>query len=103
MPEMILIEISNDKNRTRDLPTSTITTKYGISYNEQNGKAANFLKFIEEELLPYVERKYPFTTYRTLIGHSDAGLFSIYSLINHPNLFANYLSIYPSLDWNIKN
>ena len=37
-PEMVLVGISNDKNRVRDLTTSTITTKYGMPFNEKNGK-----------------------------------------------------------------
>lgn len=100
MPEMVLVGISNDKNRTRDLTTSTIKTKYGMPFNEKNGEADNFSKFIEKELIPYVENKYPVSNFRTLIGHSYGGLFAIYTLINHPFLFANYLAIDPSLDWD---
>ncbi|MCF8374624.1 MAG: prolyl oligopeptidase family serine peptidase [Bacteroidales bacterium] len=100
MPEMVLVGISNDKNRIRDLTTSTITAKYGMPFNEENGEAESFSKFIEKELIPYIENKYPVTNYRTLIGHSYGGLFTIYTLIQHPNLFANYLAIDPSLDWD---
>jgi len=100
MPEMVLVGISNDKNRIRDLTTSTITTKYGMPFNDENGKADDFSKFIEKELIPFIENKYPVTNFRTLIGHSYGGLFTIYTLINHPHLFANYLAIDPSLDWD---
>ena len=65
-PEMVLVGISNDKNRIRDLTTSTITTKYGMPFNEKNGEADNFRKFIETELIPFIENKYPVTNYRTL-------------------------------------
>lgn len=34
-PEMVLVGIANDKNRIRDLTTSTITTKYGMPFNEK--------------------------------------------------------------------
>ncbi|MDP2722934.1 MAG: alpha/beta hydrolase-fold protein [Bacteroidales bacterium] len=100
MPEMVLVGISNDKKRIRDLTTSTITTNYGMPFNDENGKAENFSNFIEKELIPYIENKYPVTNYRTLIGHSYGGLFTIYSLLKHPHLFANYLAIDPSLDWD---
>ena len=99
-PEMVLVGISNDKNRVRDLTTSTITTKYGMPFNEKNGEADNFRQFIETELIPYIENKYPVTNYRTLIGHSYGGLFTISTLIHQPELFANYLAIDPSLDWD---
>lgn len=71
-----------------------------MPFNEENGEADNFLKFIGEELIPYVESKYPVTNYRTLIGHSYGGLFAIYSLLHTPELFANYVSVDPSLDWD---
>lgn len=99
-PEMVLVGISNEKNRLRDLTTSTITTKYGMPFNEKNGEADNFLKFIETELIPFIENEYPVTGYRTLIGHSYGGLFTIYTLIHQPELFDNYLAIDPSLDWD---
>lgn len=99
-PEMVLVGISNDKNRLRDLTTSSITTRYGVPFNEKNGEANNFRKFIETELIPFIENKYPVTNYRTLMGHSYGGLFTISTLINQPNLFANYLAIDPSLDWD---
>ncbi|MFH4963402.1 alpha/beta hydrolase-fold protein [Gaetbulibacter sp. M235] len=100
MPEMVLVGISNVKNRTRDLTTSTITTKYGMPFNEVNGEAANFSKFLEKELIPFIETKYSVTNFRTLISHSYGGLFAIYTLINKPKLFDNYLVIDPSLDWD---
>ncbi|MFH6769037.1 alpha/beta hydrolase-fold protein [Gaetbulibacter aquiaggeris] len=99
-PEMVIVGISNDKNRMRDLTTSKVTEMYGSPFKQENGEAANFSKFIETELIPFVEKKYPVTNFRTLIGHSYGGLFTIYTLIHHPQLFSNYLAIDPSLDWD---
>lgn len=100
MPEMVLVGISNANNRTRDLTTSQIKERYGMPYNDANGEADNFRNFIETELIPFIENKYPITKFRTLIGHSYGGLFTIYTLLNHPQLFSNYLAIDPSLDWD---
>lgn len=100
MPDMIIIGISNDKNRMRDLTTSKVTEMYGMPFEQENGEASNFSKFIETELIPFVENKYPVTNFRTLIGHSYGGLFALYSLVHHPELFSNYLAIDPSLDWD---
>lgn len=97
MPEMILIGISNDANRTRDLTTSAVDDPW---INGESGGADVFMKFIEAELIPFVETKYPVTDYRTLIGHSYGGLFTINALINHSQLFENYIAIDPSLDWD---
>lgn len=99
-PEMILIGISNQTHRTRDLTPTEIKTKYGMPFNEETGGAEKFHQFIKDELIPFVENKYPVTNYRTLVGHSYGGLFTIYTLLNYPELFANYLAIDPSLDWD---
>jgi|FLOH01.1.fsa_nt_gi predicted alpha/beta superfamily hydrolase len=99
-PEMVIVGISNDKNRMRDLTTSKVTEMYGSPFKQENGEAVNFSKFIETELIPFVENKYPVTNFRTLIGHSYGGLFALYSLVHHPQLFSNYLAIDPSLDWD---
>jgi len=100
MPEMIIVGISNRTNRTRDLTTSQQKAQRGMAFNQDNGGAENFTTFIEKELIPYIDSNYPSTDYRTLIGHSYAGLFTIGTLINHPDLFENYLAIDPSLDWD---
>jgi len=100
MPEMIIVGISNRENRTRDLTTSKVETRRGAAYNQETGGAENFTLFIEKELIPHIEANYPATGYRTLIGHSYAGLFTINMLLNHTGLFDNYIAIDPSLDWD---
>ena len=100
MPEMIIVGISNENNRTRDLTTSKIESRRGTEYNLEHGGANDFIMSIEKELIPYIEKNYPVTNYRTLIGHSYGGLFTINALINHTDLFENYLAIDPSLDWD---
>ena len=95
LPRMILVGISNRTNRTRDLTTSEIDNP-----NMETGGAEKFIEFLEKELIPYIEDKYPVSTYRTLIGHSYAGLFTVNALINHPQLFSNYIAIDPSMDWD---
>ena len=99
-PDMILVGISNQQNRTRDLTISKITNRRGGAYTQETGGANNFTQFLEEELIPYIDKKYPTTNYRTLIGHSYGGLFTINTLVHHSHLFANYLAIDPSLDWD---
>jgi len=96
MPEMILVGISNDTNRNRDLTTSIVDDPW----IKESGGADTFIKFIEQELIPYVESIYPVTNYRTLIGHSYGGLFTINTLMYHSQLFENYIAIDPSLDWD---
>jgi hypothetical protein len=100
MPEMVLVGVANDKNRMRDLTTSKVSEMYGMPFDHENGEAEQFSQFLEKELIPSIEDEYSVTTYRTLIGHSYGGLFVLYSLINQADLYANYIAIDPSLNWD---
>jgi predicted alpha/beta superfamily hydrolase len=50
------------------------------------------IAFLKEEVIPLVERTYRTNALRLLSGHSVAGLFTIYSMFNYPDLFAGYLA-----------
>ncbi len=100
LPHMILVGISNETNRTFDLTTSKIKTRRGGAFNAETGGANQFVNFIESELIPHIDSNFPTTSYRTLIGHSYAGLFTINVLLNHAHIFGNYIAIDPSLDWD---
>jgi len=100
VPEMIVVAIPNT-DRNRDLTPSLSNNIYaGNSPLTTSGGGDNFMNFIENELIPYVDSKYPTTNYRTYIGHSFGGLASIYTLLQRPHLFNNYISIDPSLWWD---
>ncbi|MFT5515098.1 MAG: putative alpha/beta superfamily hydrolase [Rhodothermales bacterium] len=99
IPEMIVVGISNRTNRTRDLTTSEVETRRDNVVPESGG-AEQLTRFMEEELMPYIDGLYPTSMHRTLIGHSYAGLFTVNMLVNHRELFTNYIAIDPSLDWD---
>lgn len=65
------------------------------SYGNQN----NFLAFIKDEVIPYVEDNYRTRRHRTAVGHSLGGSFVIHSLVNDPTLFDNYIAISPNLSY----
>lgn len=99
VPEMIIVGISNQRNRTRDLTTSEIDMSNSFR-PEESGGAEDFSSFIASELIPHVEENYPVTDYRTLIGHSYGGLFTVNVLMQHNDLFRNYIAIDPSLGFD---
>lgn len=100
LPHMILVGVSNRNNRIRDLTTSQVKNRRGSAMNDETGGAETFTQFMENELIPYIDSTYPTTAYRTLIGHSYAGLFTVNMLVHHKHLFQNYIAIDPSLDWD---
>ncbi|MBA4054811.1 MAG: hypothetical protein C0490_08880 [Marivirga sp.] len=64
------------------------------------GGADNFHTFLKNELIPYVEKKYPANTYKSLIGSSFSGLFSVYAFVKDPELFQSYIASDPNLNWD---
>lgn len=99
-PPMILVSVINGDNRTLNFTPTKVTERRGAAFNQESGGAAAFRAFLKDELIPYLESDYPASSYRTLIGHSYAGLFALDTLIEDPDLFDNYLAIDPSLDWD---
>ncbi|MDW3195532.1 MAG: alpha/beta hydrolase-fold protein [Cytophagales bacterium] len=93
LPKMILVGIANKQHRDRDLTPSKLK-------GMETGEAEKFTEFIEKELIPYIDSNYPTTSYRTLIGHSHAGLYTTHVFVNHTDLFSNYIAIDPSLYWD---
>lgn len=102
-PEMIVVGITNT-NRMRDLTPS----KPGPGDNPlispamlaNTGGGENFISFIEKELIPYINSKYPTEPFKTFIGHSLGGLMVMHTFLNKPELFNAYVAIDPSMQWD---
>ncbi|WP_127591482.1 alpha/beta hydrolase [Paenibacillus lautus] len=72
----------------------------GGSVPEQGG-AAEFLQFIEEELKPQIEGEFNIDRRRqTIFGHSLGGLFTLYAMFAKPQAFSCYIAGSPSIHWN---
>jgi len=88
--KMIVVAIPNTE-RGRDF-----TTQFD---SKENG-AENFLIFIKDELVPYIDKNYRTQPYRILEAHSLGGLFGIYANEKAPNLFQASIFISPALTGN---
>src|SRR6185369_4449050 len=51
------------------------------------GQGDRFLDFLEQELIPHIEKNYRTTQERILAGHSRGGLLVLQSLLGKPDLF----------------
>jgi len=106
IPQMIVVGITNTK-RTRDLtPTVSIIDYFGkpdtsaTSWMKPSGGNEEFLRFIHEELIPYIDTNYKTQAYKILAGHSFGGIASINCLLTHPAMFDAYIAISPSFWWD---
>ncbi len=95
---IILVGIENTERR-RDLTGPTIVKK-DKEIAAKVGGSANFSAFINEELIPEINKKYRTTNYKGIIGESLAGLFVIETFLLQPDNFNFYIAFDPSLWWN---
>lgn len=96
VPEMIVVAIPNT-DRSRDLSPATPQGEAGVPPSSPGGGADRFLRFIESELMPEVDRRFRTAPYRILAGHSLGGLFAVHALLARPELFQAYFAVSPAL------
>jgi len=92
IPPMIVVGIAST-DRMRDF---TPTERGGMNGRPMSGgKADKFLQFLSDDLFPLIESKYPTRDYRTLIGHSLGGLFTVHAFVAQPQMFRSYIALSP--------
>lgn len=96
IPEMIIVALPN-MGRTHNLTPTHVD--HG-PFSENSGGAADFLRFMREELFPAIAARYRISDERTLVGHSLAGLFALNVFLEEPGTFDHYIAIEPSLWWD---
>jgi len=96
VPEMIVVAIDHP-NRSRDLVPVPDTT-HGSDGSMIVGPPG-FLRFLTEELLPFVESTYRTEPFDILFGHSLGGLFAVSAFVEAPDAFEATLAVSPSLYW----
>lgn len=93
IPEVIVVGIQNIA-RQRDLTPTAVEQRRG------SGGGRKFLEFIETEVIPHVEKNYRTEPYRIFAGHSLAGLFVIYSMLERPEIFNAFIAASPVIHWD---
>ena len=98
MRPFLLVGIENTERR-RDLT--------GPTENEEDKKIAPrvggsevFRRFIRDELMPRVKKRYRTTDETAIVGESLAGLFVVETYLLEPDLFDTYIAFDPSLWWS---
>ena len=79
--------------RNRDLTPTSIPDYI-------SGGAPRFLRFIREELMPFVKKTYRSAAEATYAGYSFGGLFGLYVLFHGPDTFQRYIIGSPSIDYD---
>ncbi len=89
--DMIIVGINTEHHRNRDLIPAIVEDREG------SGGAKKFTEFIEKELKPYINKKYRTNGFEVLYGGSNGGLFTIYTLLEKPDMFDAYIASSPMI------
>ena len=94
----ILVGVGNvDRKRDFTFPTTVAKDK---ELYPTTGGSANFIRFLAEELVPYIDARFRTKPDRLLIGQSLGGLLATELLLEQPGLFQRYVIASPSLWWD---
>jgi predicted alpha/beta superfamily hydrolase len=84
--------------------TTDLTTPSAVASDLKWGRVGGYeamIRFIQERVKPDIEKRFRIDKGRqTLAGHSLGGLFTLRTLMNHPDWYQNYLALSPSIWWN---
>lgn len=97
-PKSIIVGIANI-DRRRDFTYPTTNQKDKARWPTTGGSAA-FIRFIAQEVQPYIRRTYHAGPRTTLIGQSFGALLATEILFRQPALFTDYIIVSPSLWWD---
>ena len=98
LPPSIVVGIANvDRRRDFTFPTSTEQDKKN---NPTAGGSEAFIRFLETEIQPFIEKRYRTSGEKTIIGQSLGGLLATEILFKKPRLFNRYIIVSPSLWWD---
>ena len=84
-PELVIIAIPTVLARRDYTPTSSVSSPVA-------GGADKFLRFIKEELFPFVKKNYRIQHYRIFSGQIFSGLCVFYALLSRPEMFDAYIA-----------
>lgn len=98
MRPLILVGIENTERR-RDV-TGPTEVEEDRKIAPRVGGSAAFRRFIADELMPEIGRRYRVTDETGIIGESLAGLFIVETFFLQPELFDTWIALDPSLWWN---
>ncbi len=98
LPKSIVVGIANvDRYRDFTYPSSDEEDQKNLP---TSGGSEKFIRFVETEAQPFVNKHYKTSDHNTIIGQSLGGLIATEILMTKPALFDDYIIVSPSLWWD---
>ncbi|MCB9195180.1 MAG: alpha/beta hydrolase [Flavobacteriales bacterium] len=95
IPECIVVGISN-VNRYRDFTFIPQNKEY-LENDPRRGGSDKFIRYLETEVITYMDKNYKTNENKVIIGQSLGGLLATQILFEKPTLFNHYYIVSPSL------
>lgn len=98
IPDLIIVSTAYDSKKHPDEGGKNMRNRdlvpYPIPEIDMTPGGVQYLEFIQQELIPFVESNYRvLTDDRSLWGYSLGGLFALYALFHKPGLFQRYIIV----------
>jgi len=97
--ETLIVVGVQTRKRIYELTPKAADPRYLKAF-PQNGGAPEFRRFLNEEVVPFIDAKFRTGSRRALMGESLAGLFVVDTLLESPRSFDDYIAVSPSLWWD---
>lgn len=94
----VIVGISNLDRQSELTPPYTDSLSV-IGYSNP-GHGKEMLLSLKNEIIPFIEMKYPIGNQRVLVGHSLGGTFVTYAMTEHPDLFPSIIAISPNFNYS---
>jgi len=88
IPEFIIVGIRNT-DRDKDIYPEEVTYRDGT---KAGGRAVQYLSFINDELIPFMNKTYRTEDYKILFGTSNTGFTTVYAMFKNPKVFNAYIA-----------
>jgi predicted alpha/beta superfamily hydrolase len=97
--EHIIVSIDVEERLDEFAPTVNKDPRGPVG---KGGGGDQFLEFLEQEVMPSINKDYRTNEFNTIAGHSVAGLLVIHSFHSRPKLFQAHLAFSPAVWWGAR-
>ncbi|MDR0799536.1 MAG: hypothetical protein LBN18_07255 [Dysgonamonadaceae bacterium] len=84
-------------NRQNDFLPIPVNVAPEDFFGGRKGNVDHFLKYLKNEVAPYIEKNYRTKGRKIAVGHSLGASFILWSLVEEPALFNDYIAVSPNL------
>lgn len=91
-----LLQTADNLINTNEIPKSYLIGIIQEARNTELLEKSKLLKFLTDELIPFLENKYSISKQMTIVGHSFGAYFATYAFLSNNSIFNSCVAISPA-------